>query len=108
MSTFAVPTSESPPKPVSRKERRARREHDALCARPSMLPAAALDRLVREILQQHGDEYRLSADVSGMLRCAAEEHLHRVVTAAGEFAGAAKRDTLQAEDMQRARRVLNA
>jgi histone H3/H4 len=106
MSSFDATTSELPPVPMSRKQRRAQREHDALCARKSMLPAAAFDRLVRELLQAHGDEYRVSADVSAMLRCAAEEHVHRVVTAAGEFAQAAKRDTLQPEDMQRARRVL--
>ena len=107
MSAFEPQTSAKPP-PVSRKARRAMREHNALCARETMLPTAAFDRVAREILQEHGEEYRMSADVTNMLRCAAEEHLHTVVKVANEFADAAKRDTLQPQDMQRARRLLNA
>ena len=63
MPEFDTATSdfERKPAPVSRKERRARRDYQRLCEAESILPAAACDRVVREILQDMGDDYRMSS-----------------------------------------------
>lgn len=100
--------SDPAPRKLTRKEKRHVKELNRLAELPIVLPGTAVERCVREEVQHFsGDrDMRVGQDVCTMLHVAAEAHVDKVLRVANEFAESNNRETLLAEDMQRAKRVL--
>ena len=98
--TKKVPKSTAPK--MTRKERRAKREVDALQEQATpILPATTFKRIVtQEARNVSTDALRFNADAVKALQAAAEEELTNIFTGAAFCAGMAKRDTVTVEDMR--------
>ena len=94
-------------KPVKQRRRtKDERYVDDLCAQESIMPYAAFERLVREIIQNHNPELRVSREVVQQLRCASEAKLDEVMNLASKFAAHAGRQTMHTCDMRSATSAL--
>ena len=97
ITTSAVHTA-----PKQRRRTKEEREMDELCAQPSMMPLAAFERLVREIVAERDSDLRVSREVVLQLRCASEAYLDDLMNLASRFAAHAGRQTMHVTDMQQA------
>jgi histone H3/H4 len=88
------------PAPVSRRERRRRREVKQLQENSSVLQRAPFQRCVREELQAHGNDLRVSPQAMQALQCAAEDMLNDVFERAATLAQHSHRDTIAVRDVQ--------
>ena len=95
------PTRPVAPK-MTRKERRAKREVDALQEQATpILPATTFKRIVTQEARNVSEStLRFNADAVTALQVAAEQELTDIFTGAAFCAGLAKRDTVTVEDMR--------
>lgn len=70
-----------------------------------LIPKMPFQRLVREIVQSHNDEFRIQAAALGAIQEAAEAYLTGLFEDTNLCAIHAKRVTTMAKDMQLARRI---
>lgn len=87
---------------MTRKERRAKREVDALQEQATpILPATTFKRIVTQEARNATDQaLRFNANAVRALQVAAEQELTDIFTGASFCAAIAKRDTVTVEDMR--------
>jgi len=90
------------PVKMSRKERRAQKEVQALREQATcILPSTTFKRIVTQEAGNHSAQrLRWNADAVKALQVAAENELTNIFTGAAVVAGLAKRDTVTVEDMR--------
>ena len=95
-------TTQIPTVKMTRKERRAQKEVEALRERSTpILPATTFKRIVTQEATNHSSQrLRFNADAVKALQSAAESELTTIFTGAAIVAGIAKRDTVTVEDMR--------
>ncbi len=104
MSAATFTTKKFAPKStkMTRKEKRQRKEVDALRERTTpILPATTFKRIVtQEAAKFSGDRLRFNRDAVLALQTAAEQHLTKIFSGAAFCAELGKRDTVTVEDMR--------
>lgn len=101
-ATIVKKTTKPAAPKMTRKERRAKREVDALQEQATpILPATTFKRIVTQEARNVSESaLRFNADAVTALQVAAEQELTDIFTGAAFCAGLAKRDTVTVEDMR--------